>query len=81
MSRSSDLMVLGLQEIGPHYADTLEEWRARFLAQLPEVARLDSTSGSSGRGTSTSRRAEALFRTRAIRDMQLVLGRLFEAAA
>ena len=30
MSRSSELIVVGLEEIGPHYADTLHAWRERF---------------------------------------------------
>ena len=39
MSRASSLMVVGLEEIGPHYADTLKVWRERFFASLPAGAR------------------------------------------
>ena len=40
MSRASALMVVGLDEIGPHYADTLKVWRERFFASLPAVRAL-----------------------------------------
>ena len=39
MSRASSLIVVGLEEIGPHYADTLKAWRERFLAQPARGAR------------------------------------------
>lgn len=81
MSRASNLMVVGLTEIGPDYADTLAEWRRRFFANLPAVRAL----GFDDRFVRTwdfyLASCEALFRTRAIRDMQLVLGRPFEAPA
>jgi cyclopropane-fatty-acyl-phospholipid synthase len=38
--RASDLKVFQLEDIGPHYARTLREWRRNFLARLPEVRRL-----------------------------------------
>ncbi|HXV40121.1 MAG TPA: cyclopropane-fatty-acyl-phospholipid synthase family protein [Steroidobacteraceae bacterium] len=37
MADSSDLRIVALQDIGPHYATTLAHWRASFLAQLAEV--------------------------------------------
>jgi cyclopropane-fatty-acyl-phospholipid synthase len=81
MSRSSTLMVVGLAEIGPDYADTLAAWRDRFFANLRAVRAL----GFDDRFVRTwdfyLASCEALFRTRAIRDMQLVLGRPFEAPA
>jgi cyclopropane-fatty-acyl-phospholipid synthase len=81
MRQSSGLIVTGLEEIGPHYADTLREWRSRFLAGLPEVRAL----GFDGRFARTwdfyLATCEALFRTRAIRDMQLVLTRPLEEPA
>jgi cyclopropane-fatty-acyl-phospholipid synthase len=81
MSRGSRLMVVGLDEIGPHYADTLRVWRERFFGSLPAVRAL----GFDDRFVRTwdfyLASCEALFRTRAIRDMQLVLGRPFEEPA
>ncbi|HEY2417229.1 MAG TPA: cyclopropane-fatty-acyl-phospholipid synthase family protein, partial [Steroidobacteraceae bacterium] len=38
--RASDLKVFQLEDIGPHYARTLREWRRNFFAHLPEVRRL-----------------------------------------
>jgi cyclopropane-fatty-acyl-phospholipid synthase len=36
-SRSSDLKLFNLEDIGPSYALTLREWRGRFLAQRDQV--------------------------------------------
>ncbi len=79
MSRSSELIVVGLEEIGPHYADTLRAWRETFLARLPEVRALGFDERFVRTWDFYLASCEALFRTRAIRDMQLVLGRPFEA--
>jgi cyclopropane-fatty-acyl-phospholipid synthase len=40
ISRASDLKIFHLEDIGPHYARTLAEWRRNFFAHLPEVRRL-----------------------------------------
>nr|WP_300999512.1 cyclopropane-fatty-acyl-phospholipid synthase family protein [Halomonas sp.] len=40
LTRRTSLNVLGLDEIGPHYARTLREWRHRFEANLDTVRRL-----------------------------------------
>jgi len=37
VSRSTDMKLYHLEDIGPHYARTLRLWRERFLARLPEV--------------------------------------------
>ena len=37
LRRSSDLQLVHLEDIGPHYARTLREWRRRFFANLPAV--------------------------------------------
>jgi cyclopropane-fatty-acyl-phospholipid synthase len=37
MAESSDLRILALEDIGPHYATTLAHWRANFLAHLGQV--------------------------------------------
>ena len=81
MSRASGLMVVGLDEIGPHYADTLKAWRERFLGNLPEVRALGFDDRFVRIWDFYLASCEALFRTRAIRDMQLVLGRPFEEPA
>ena len=81
MSRSSDLITVGLEEIGPHYADTLKAWRERFLTGLTEVRRLGYDERFVRIWDFYLASCEALFRARAIRDMQLVLGRPFELPA
>jgi cyclopropane-fatty-acyl-phospholipid synthase len=73
--------VVGLEEIGPDYAETLKVWRGRFLASLPEVRALGFDDRSVRTWDFYLASCEALFRTRAIRDMQLVLGRPFEEPA
>ena len=80
MSRASGLMLVGLDEIGPHYADTLKAWRERFFACLPEVRALGFDDRFIRTWDFYLASCEALFKTRAIRDMQLVLGRPFEPA-
>jgi cyclopropane-fatty-acyl-phospholipid synthase len=81
MSRASGLMVVGLEEIGPHYADTLKVWRERFFASLPAARTLGYDDRFIRTWDFYLASCEALFRTRAIRDMQLVLGRPFEEPA
>lgn len=39
VSRQTDMRLLDLEDIGLHYATTLNHWRRRFLAQLDEVRR------------------------------------------
>ena len=38
--RASDLKIFHLEDIGPHYARTLAQWRRNFFARLPDVRRL-----------------------------------------
>lgn len=40
MTRASDLRMVHLDDIGPHYARTLADWRANFLARLDAVRAL-----------------------------------------
>ncbi|WP_444676711.1 class I SAM-dependent methyltransferase [Halomonas sp. E19] len=40
LARCTSLNMIGLEEIGPHYARTLREWRHRFEARLDTVRRL-----------------------------------------
>ena len=75
MRRSSRLNLVGLDEIGPHYAETLRQWRLRFESRLDEVRAL----GYDARFERTWRFylsfCEAAFRTRQLRDAQLLLAR------
>ena len=40
LTRATDLKIFHLEDIGPHYARTLREWRVNFFAQLPRVKAL-----------------------------------------
>jgi cyclopropane-fatty-acyl-phospholipid synthase len=39
-TRSTDMKLFHLEDIGPHYATTLAAWRERFMSRLPEVRAL-----------------------------------------
>jgi cyclopropane-fatty-acyl-phospholipid synthase len=75
MARSSDLRIVELEDIGPHYAATLAHWRANFAANDERVAALGYPA--------TFRRmwefylcyCEAGFAERALGDVQMVLTR------
>jgi cyclopropane-fatty-acyl-phospholipid synthase len=76
----SRLMIVGLEEIGVSYADTLRAWRANFDARVDEVRAL----GYDERFLRVWRfylaYCEAAFRVRSLRDMQLVLTRALNDA-
>ena len=40
LTRMTDMRVFHIDDIGPHYAETLRHWRARFVAERDEVRRL-----------------------------------------
>ena len=77
MTRASRLMVHDVEEIGRHYAETLCRWRRGFHGRLEDVRRL----GYDDRFVRTwdfyLAYCEAAFRTRSLRDVQLVLTRPF----
>jgi cyclopropane-fatty-acyl-phospholipid synthase len=77
MTQSSDLIVEGLEDIGIHYADTLRTWRDRFFAQHDDVLALGYDERFVRIWEYYLASCEALFRTRALRDLQLVLSRPF----
>lgn len=79
MTKSSELDVYSLEDIGIHYARTLREWRETFNARIDDV-----------RGLGYDRRferiwdfylafCEAGFEIRALEDLQLVLTRPFNS--
>ena len=69
------LGVYGVDEIGPHYADTLKGWRERFFAALPQVRALGYDERFVRTWDFYLASCEAGFRTRWLRDAQLVLER------
>ncbi len=40
MTNGTELRIIGLEDIGLHYAETLKRWRRRFLANLDEIRKL-----------------------------------------
>jgi cyclopropane-fatty-acyl-phospholipid synthase len=75
MGRSSRLHVQGLEEIGPHYADTLRLWREAFHARLDEVRALGYDERFVRIWDYYLAFCEAGFRERILRDVQVVLAR------
>ena len=75
MRRASSLRPAGLDEIGPHYATTLQAWRTRFLSRLVDVRRLGYDERFVRTWDFYLAYCEAAFRARSLRDVQLVLSR------
>jgi cyclopropane-fatty-acyl-phospholipid synthase len=75
MGRASALRISGLEDIGPHYAPTLQAWRDRFLARLQDVRRLGYDERFLRTWDFYLAYCEAAFRTHSLRDVQLVLKR------
>jgi cyclopropane-fatty-acyl-phospholipid synthase len=75
MTRHSSLMVDHLENIGHHYALTLEAWRRRFDAHREAVAALGFDRVFRRKWRYYLASCEAAFRERVIGDLQLVLTR------
>ncbi len=75
MSEASRLSVEHVEEIGVHYAETLRRWRAAFLSRLPELRALGYDDHFVRTWDFYLASCEAGFRTRALRDAQIVLAR------
>ena len=69
MARHSRLGVRDLEEIGPHYAETLRRWRTRFHESPAREERFERT------WDFYLAYCEAAFRTGSLHDAQLVLAR------
>lgn len=75
MTKASSLRLSALDEIGPHYATTLQAWRTRFLSRLVDVRRLGYDEHFVRTWDFYLAYCEAAFRARSLRDVQLVLSR------
>ena len=53
VARRTDLQAVGLEDLTPHYVETLRRWRRTFTAHAPELAEWATTSASAGSGRST----------------------------
>jgi cyclopropane-fatty-acyl-phospholipid synthase len=78
-SARTALTLRHVEDIAPHYAETLARWRAAFLSRLPEVQRLGFDAAFIRTWDFYLASCEAYFRTRTIADLQLVIGRAGEA--
>jgi cyclopropane-fatty-acyl-phospholipid synthase len=71
----SSLGIYGVEEIGEHYAETLRRWRERFHERIADVRALGYDRRFERTWDFYLAFCEAAFRTRALRDVQLVLER------
>ena len=74
-ARHSRLGLYGVEEIGEHYAETLRRWRASLRERLDEVRRLGYDRRFERTWDFYLAFCEAAFRTRVLRDAQLLLAR------
>ena len=75
VARTSNLRLVDLQDIGPHYAETLRRWRANLEDQRPAVERLGFDERFWRFWTFYLCYCEAAFIERHVSDVQLVLAR------
>ncbi len=76
LARSSDLTIVGLEDIGPHYATTLRAWRERFFARLAGVRALGFDERFIRMWDMYLSWSEANFAERNIGDAQILLRRM-----
>ncbi|NOT57397.1 MAG: class I SAM-dependent methyltransferase [Deltaproteobacteria bacterium] len=73
LTRVTDLRLFHLEDITPHYAETLRHWRERFFARLTEVRRLGYSEELIRMWEFYFCYCEGGFRERVIGDAQLLL--------
>ena len=76
MTRRSRLMVEELENLGPHYAETLRHWRERFLANADHVQRIGFDATFQRLWEFYLAYCEGAFLSRYLNDVQLVLTRV-----
>jgi cyclopropane-fatty-acyl-phospholipid synthase len=84
IARETDMSMVWLEEIGAHYARTLELWRERFIANTDLAAELGYDERFRRLWTLWLAMSEAGFRERRLRDVQVLFakpGRSIEATA
>jgi cyclopropane-fatty-acyl-phospholipid synthase len=75
VARETDMSMVGLDEIGAHYARTLELWRERFLANADLAAELGYDEPFRRLWTLWLAMSEAGFRERRLRDVQVLFAK------
>ena len=73
--KGTTLSLYGVDEIGEHYAETLRRWRANFHGRLEDVHRLGYDRRFERTWDFYLAFCEAAFRTRMLRDAQLLFAR------
>jgi cyclopropane-fatty-acyl-phospholipid synthase len=80
MGDGSELFVEEVENVGPHYAETLRRWRERFLTAVDDVQRLGFDERFVRMWEFYLAYCEAAFLARYINDLQLVLTRPMNGA-
>jgi cyclopropane-fatty-acyl-phospholipid synthase len=75
ITRASDLKLVHLEDIGPHYATTLRLWRENFMRQRDAVRRLGYPESFLRMWEFYLCYCEGGFEERAIGDVQMVLAK------
>jgi cyclopropane-fatty-acyl-phospholipid synthase len=75
MARASDLGIVHLEDIGPHYAETLARWRSNFLANEGRVAAMGYPEEFRRMWEFYFAYCEAGFAERALGNVQMLLER------
>jgi cyclopropane-fatty-acyl-phospholipid synthase len=75
VARHTDLRLLGLEDIGLHYATTLNRWRENFTARLDEVRRMGYPESFIRMWEYYLCYCEGAFLERAISDLQVVFAK------
>jgi cyclopropane-fatty-acyl-phospholipid synthase len=75
MTAASDLRVVGIDEIGPHYATTLSRWRANLLGRIDAVRALGYPESFIRKWEFYLCYSEAGFAARVLGDVQMLLAR------
>jgi cyclopropane-fatty-acyl-phospholipid synthase len=75
LARRTNLQTIGLQDITPHYVETLHRWRENFLAHSRELEGLGYDKHFQRLWTMYLAYCEAGFAERRISDIQILLGK------
>ncbi len=75
VARVTDMRVAGVEDITPHYAETLRQWRQRFLARREEARALGYDEEFLRLWEMYLAFSEGGFRERRLRDAQIVLAK------
>ena len=77
VARNTDMRLLGLEDIGLHYATTLNRWRENFFARLPEVRQQGFSDTFVRMWEFYLCYSEGAFLERAISDVQILFAKPF----